>query len=68
MALTFHKIDWKTDWHYIRFEFHNFCKYSSKIMILDTLRVEIIYKSVKRVIQYFCLPDRPIKGDDILDF
>ena len=37
-------------------------------MILDTLRVEIIYKSVKRVIQYFCLPDRPIKGDDILDF
>ena len=27
-----------------------------------------MYKSVKRVIQYFCFPDRPIIGGDILDF
>ena len=30
--------------------------------------VEFMYKSVKRVIQYFCFPDSPIKGGDILDF
>ena len=34
----------------------------------DTLRVEVIYKLVTRVIQYFCCPDRPMKGGDILDF
>ena len=34
----------------------------------DTLRVEIIYKSVKRVIHYFCFLDRPIKGGGIFDF
>ena len=27
---------------------------------------EIIYKLVKRVVQYFCFPDRPLKGGDIL--
>ena len=27
-----------------------------------------MYKLVKRVIQYFYFPDRPIKGGDILDF
>ena len=32
------------------------------------MRVEIIYKSVIRVIQYFCFLDRPINGGDILDF
>ena len=30
--------------------------------------VEIICKSVKRVIQYFCFPNRPVKGGDILNF
>ena len=29
---------------------------------------EIIYKLVTRVSQYFCFPDRPMKGGDILDF
>ena len=28
----------------------------------------MIYKLVTRVIQYFCFPDRPMKGGDILDF
>ena len=28
----------------------------------------MMYKLVTRVIQYFCLPDRPMKGEDILDF
>lgn len=28
----------------------------------------MIYKLVKRVIEYFCFPDRPLKGGDILDF
>ena len=33
------------------------------------MRVRIkIYKLVKRVFQYFCFPDRSIKGGDILDF
>ena len=32
------------------------------------LRVEIIYKIVTRVIQYFCFPDKPMKGGDTLDF
>ena len=27
-----------------------------------------MYKLVKRVIQYFCFPDRPMKCGDILDF
>ena len=31
------------------------------------LRVEITYKTVKTVFQYFCFPDGPIKGGDILD-
>ena len=30
--------------------------------------VEMIYKLVTRVIQYFCFPERPMKGRDILDF
>ena len=30
--------------------------------------VEFISKSVKRFIQYFCFPDRSIKGGDNLDF
>ena len=29
---------------------------------------EFIYKSIKTVVHYFCFPDRPIKGGDILDF
>ena len=28
----------------------------------------MIYKLVTRDIQYFCFPDRPMKGGDILDF
>ena len=28
----------------------------------------MIYILVTRVIQYFCFPDRPVKGGDILDF
>ena len=28
----------------------------------------MIYKLVTRVIQYFCFPDRPMKGGEILDF
>ena len=36
--------------HYLKFAFHHFNKYSSKIKIL----YEFIYKSVKRVIQSFC--------------
>ena len=28
----------------------------------------MIYKLVARVIQYFCFPERPVKGGDILDF
>ena len=28
----------------------------------------MIYKLVTRVIQYFCFPDRPMKGGDIFDF
>ena len=28
----------------------------------------MIYKLVTRVIQYFCLPEKPMKGGDILDF
>ena len=27
----------------------------------------MIYKLVTRIIQYFCFPDRPVKGGDILD-
>ena len=27
-----------------------------------------MYKSVKKVFQYFCFPDRSIKGGDIMDF
>ena len=50
----------------MRFALYHFCKYSSKIKIL--FRVEIIYKTVKKVFQYFCFPDRPVKGGDILDF
>ena len=30
--------------------------------------IKFIYKSVRRFIQYFCFPNRPIKGEDILDF
>ena len=30
--------------------------------------VEIAYKLVTRVIQYFCFSDKPMKGGDILDF
>ena len=32
------------------------------------MRLETIYKLVARVIHYFCFPDRPMKGGDILDF
>ena len=32
------------------------------------MRVEITYKMVTTVIQYFCFPDKPMKGGDILDF
>ena len=32
------------------------------------MRVKIIYKSVKGVFQYFCFPDKPEKGGDILYF
>ena len=32
------------------------------------MRVEITYKMVTRVIKYFCFPDKPMKGGDILDF
>ena len=28
----------------------------------------MIYRLVTRVIQYFCFPERPMKGGDILDF
>ena len=28
----------------------------------------MIYQLVTRVIQYFCFPNRPMKGGDILDF
>ena len=28
----------------------------------------MIYKLLTRVIQYFCFPERPMKGGDILDF
>ena len=28
----------------------------------------MIYKLVTRVIQYFCFPNRPMKGGDILNF
>ena len=28
----------------------------------------MIYKLVTRVIQYFCFPNRPMKGGEILDF
>ena len=28
----------------------------------------MIYKSVTSVIQYFCFPNRPMKGEKILDF
>ena len=34
---------------------------------LETLRVEIICKLVKRVIQYYCFPNESMKGGDILD-
>ena len=27
-----------------------------------------MYNLVTRVVQYFCFPDRPMKGGDILDF
>ena len=42
------------------FAFYHFCKY--------TLRIEITYKLVKGVFQYFCFLDRAKKGVDILDF
>ena len=29
--------------------------------------VKVIYKLVTLVIQYFCFPDRPMKGGDMLD-
>ena len=61
LTFIFHKIDQKSEKHYITFAFHHFNKYSSN-------RVEFIYKSVKRVIQYFCFLNRSIKGEDILDF
>ena len=38
------------------------------MQLVFSLLVEFVYKTVKRVIQYFCFPDRPIKGGDILDF
>ena len=28
----------------------------------------MIYKLITRVIQYFCFPERPMKGGDIMDF
>ena len=28
----------------------------------------MMYKLVTRVTQYFCFPERPVKGEDILDF
>ena len=34
----------------------------------DGFKVEIIYKMVTRVIQYFYFPDKPMKVGDILDF
>ena len=47
---------------YIKFAFHQFYKCSSKI------KIEIICKLVKRVIQFSCFPDRPLPGGDILNF
>ena len=32
------------------------------------MTVEIIYQSVKGVFQYFCFPDKPKKGGNILHF
>ena len=62
---TFHKIDGKTFKDIIS-------SLTTLINILPELRYffvsRITYKSVNRAIQYFCFPDRPIKGGDILDF
>ena len=68
LTLNFHKTDRKTfkgiisDLHFTTFG--NILPESRYF----ELRVEIIYKLVKRVFQYFCFPDRPIKDGDILDF
>ena len=64
MTSTFHKIDRKT--------FKDKSSLTILLNILPELRYffvsRITYKSVKRAIQYFCFPDRPIKGGDNLDF
>ena len=65
MAPTFHKIDRETfkgilsGLHFTTFEI---------IIQLQKLEAEIVYNLVKKVFQYFSLPDRIIKGGDILDF
>ena len=65
MAPTFHKIDREifkdilSGLHLTTFEI---------IIQLQKLEVEIVCNSVKKVFQYFFLPNRIMKGGDILDF
>ena len=65
MTPSFHKIDHRT--------FNGIISgllFTTFVNILPKLRyfrVEIICKLVTRVIQYFCFPDIPMKGWDILD-
>ena len=65
MIASFHKIDQKT-FKGIKSGLH----FTTFVNILPKLRyfeVKVIYKLVTLVIQYFCFPDRPMKGGDILD-
>ena len=66
MTPTFRKIDQKTCKEII--SALHFTTYVIFFPKLDTLRVEIIFKSVKGVIQHFCFPYRFIKSGNILDF
>ena len=66
MAASFHKIDQKT-FKGIMSGLH----FTTFVNILPKLRyyeARNLYKLVTRVIQYFCFPNSPMKGGDILDF
>ena len=54
-----------TGTHFSQFAFHHFYKYSSKIQILCWQK---LYINQLKVIQYFCFPNRPIQGGDMLGF
>ena len=66
MTTSFHKIDQKTFKGIISgLHLNTFLNILPKLRDFEGRN---LYKLVTRVIQYFCFPNRPMKGEDILDF